>query len=207
MTTQRPARFKPRRWHAAFFARLVGNEPPRFRALRRRAVSGAAGRVLEIGAGVGANFAYYRAVDSVLATEPDPHMLRRARAAAAATGGRVDLLQAAAEALPLPDRSVDTVLCVLVLCTVQDPARALAELRRVLRPGGTLRFMEHVRGGSIAGVAHDVIAPVWRHFVGGCSPNRRTEVAIEAAGFRIVAHERRAMAPDTPLVIGAAVPR
>jgi SAM-dependent methyltransferase len=164
------AHFKPRRWHAAVFARQMRNEPPRFKALRRRLVSGASGRVLEVGAGIGSNFGYYGAVDVVFATEPDPHMLRRARTAAAEAPAAIRLVQCAAESLPLPDASIDTVVCVLVLCTVQDPMRALAEARRVLRPGGTLRFMEHVRGEGLAGVVHDVIAPAWRHFSAAVAP-------------------------------------
>jgi len=198
--------FKPHRWFAAFYARSTGREPAWLQTLRRVIVGPAAGRVLELGAGVGGGFTYYREATEVVATEPDPFMLRRAREAAGAAERPIALVQCVAEALPLPDASVDTVLSVLVLCTVQDPDRALAEARRVLRPGGTLRFVEHVRGGGLLGQTHDVIAPAWRYFVGGCNPNRRTEAAIASAGFEITRIRHRRVSVALPLIVGVARP-
>jgi SAM-dependent methyltransferase len=197
-------RFKAHRWHAAIYERLMRNEPPRMQALRRSVAGEAVGCVLEIGAGTGAGFRHYRAVEQVVAAEPDPFMIRRAVRPAKDAPVAVTLVRSAAEAIPLPDGSVDTVLSVLVLCTVQDPERALAEIRRVLKPDGTLRFLEHIRGEGLLGVAHDAIAPAWRHFVGGCNPNRRTEATIIAGGFQIAEIRRGSLAPGTPMIRGVA---
>jgi SAM-dependent methyltransferase len=207
VTRQPVQRFKPRRWHAAFYARYAGHEPPRMQELRRSVIGGGRDRVLELGAGTGAAFAYYRDVERVIATEPDPFMLMRARRAAAAASAPIVLLRAAGESLPLADASVDTVMSVLVLCTVQDPEQVLAEVRRVLRPDGTLRFMEHVRGNGALGLFHDVVAPAWRYFVGGCNPNRRTEETIAASGFEITAIEHRPLSTGLPAILGTAQPR
>jgi SAM-dependent methyltransferase len=96
------------------------------------------------------------------------------------------------------------VVCTLVLCTVDDRARALAEARRVLRPDGTLRFSEHVRGGGPAGRVHDLVTPVWRRVTPGCHPNRRTAGAIAAAGFALQRFERGRLMPGLPLIAGVA---
>lgn len=199
-------RFKPHRWHAAIYERYTRNEPPRMQALRRSVIGGAAGRVLELGAGTGAGLRYYRVAEQVIAAKPDPFMLRRAVGPATDAPVPVALVQAAAEAVPLASASVDTVLCALVLCTVPDPDHVLAEVRRVLRPGGTLRFLEHVRGEGLLGLAHDAIAPAWRHFVGGCNPNRRTEPTILANGFEIIHMQRGSLSPGSPVIRGVARP-
>lgn len=159
---------------------------------RRRSllVAGAAGTVLEIGGGLGANVPHYEGVERVLLCEPSPFM--RARLGPRLEGARVpvQVLDAPAEALPCPDGSVDTVVSVFVLCTVSDVTAALAEVRRVLRPGGRLCFLEHVRGGGWAGRWQDRIDPLWCRAAAGCHLNRRSEQAITVAGFAITDLER-----------------
>jgi ubiquinone/menaquinone biosynthesis C-methylase UbiE len=172
--------------------------------LRRAVAGGAGGSVLEIGAGTGAGFPHYSAAERVIAAEPDPFMLRRARQPAQEAPVPVILIRALAEALPLADASVDTALCALVLCTVQDPDQAVAEVRRVLKPGGTLRFLEHVRGDGLLGLTHDAIAPAWRHFVGGCNPNRRTEGVIGGDGLEIVELRQESLGLGLPAIRGVA---
>jgi ubiquinone/menaquinone biosynthesis C-methylase UbiE len=148
------------RWFAAIYD-LVNRSAERrvLGPVRRSLLDEATGLVLEIGAGTGANLPYYRAADRVIAAEPDPFMLRRARRRAAAAPRPVVLVQCAAEALPVRDGAVDQVVAALVLCSVEDEARALAEARRALRPGGALRFMEHVRAGGHLGRLQDALTP------------------------------------------------
>ena len=168
---------------------------------RRELVGPAAGRVLEIGAGTGHSFAHYgEAAERVVAIEPDAHMLARAEARAAERGdGLVELRQLDAERLPFADASFDTAIASLVLCSVDSPPAALAELRRVLRPGGTLRFYEHVRSESPLGArGQDAVTPVWRRVAGGCHPNRDTVAEIERAGFRVTELRRTKVGPPVP---------
>lgn len=172
--------------------------------IRRRLAGSASGRVLEVGVGTGANLPYYGpAAGLVVAVEPDPFMLRRAARRARALRAAARLCQAEAEALPFADGTFDTVVVSLVLCSVGDQAAALAEARRVLRPGGTLRFLEHVRHEGWLGRLQDLVTPIWRRAGAGCHPNRRTEQAIRGAGFRIETIERRP-AGLTPLLLGEA---
>jgi len=119
-----------------------------FAARRRRLLADAEGAVVEIGAGTGLSFRHYPAGIEVVATEPDPHMLKAARKAARKAKVKLTLQQAPAEALPLGDGSVDTVVSILVLCSVPDQAAALAEANRVLKPGGRLLLLEHVRAAD-----------------------------------------------------------
>lgn len=174
-------------------------------SLRRWVVGEAHGRVLEVGAGTGLSFPYYARDVQLVATEPDPHMLRRARRRAAALGLAVDLHDAPAEALPFPDASFDAVVCALVLCTVGDLPRALAEAGRVLRPGGELRFVEHVRGQGWQARAQDLVTPLWRRVGAGCHPNRATVDAIRAAGFRATRLEEHPLPVPGPIVAGVAL--
>ncbi len=163
--------------------------PRRWSALwkRRVAVVGEAeGRVLDLGVGNGLNFECYRRATFVVGVDPDPHMLRRAGPRLAAATVRKGIIQAPAEALPFRDASFDTVMATFVLCTVQDPAAALREARRVLRPGGALRFLEHVRSPSPRMAAfQDRIQPLWSRLFAGCHPNRDTLAAIRAHGFTV----------------------
>ncbi|MDX1659682.1 MAG: methyltransferase domain-containing protein [Nitriliruptorales bacterium] len=155
---------------------------------RARTAGAARGRVLEIAAGTGAMFRHYppEEVEGVVATEPDPDMLRRARGRAQDAPVPVELQLADAQALPFEDQSFDTVLVALSLCTIPDPVAALSEARRVLRPDGRLVFLEHVRSrrGWVASLQH-ALTPVWRQVAGGCHLDRDTVSAIERAGFEI----------------------
>ncbi len=132
-------------------------------------------------------------------------MMQRAAKKLAELGRtNVTLEQTAAEHLPR-DATFDFVVSTLVLCTVDDVPQSLAEIRRVLRPGGQLRFIEHVRGTGFVGRTQDFIKPVWGYFGAGCNPNRRTEDALRAAGFEVQVTERRKIMGFAPLIGGHAV--
>jgi ubiquinone/menaquinone biosynthesis C-methylase UbiE len=154
---------------------------------RQQAVSAAEGRVLEIGAGSGLNLPLYAGlVNSVIGLEPSPELLRMARSRAASAVVPVSLLDASAEAIPLDTGSVDTVVTTWTLCTIPDISRALSEMRRVLKPGGVLLFVEHGRAPE-PGVARwqDRLDPLWSHLAGGCHLNRKIDDLLIQAGFRI----------------------
>jgi len=156
---------------------------------RRWLVGGARGRTLDLGSGTGRNLPLYPAGVQVVGVEPSAAALPRARRRAPG----VLLVRASAEALPFRDGVFDTVVAGLVLCSVSDPSRALAEARRVLRPDGELRALEHVRSRHPWRARfQDAIQPAWTWFAGGCHPNRDTERSVETAGFVIGADERRA---------------
>lgn len=182
--------------HHPLFARfythvLARNEPAELRAFRDELLAGLAGRVVEVGAGSGANFPHYPStVTEVVAVEPEDYLRDQARAATPKAPVRVTVLDGVADALPLEDASCDAAVACLVLCTVPDQASALAELRRVLKPGGELRFLEHVRGSTprMARAQRFVDRTFWPRAFGGCHTARDTVGAIEAAGFAI---ERR----------------
>ena len=177
---------------------------------RRRLLAGLTGRVLEVGAGNGLNFLHYPAtVTEVLATEPEPYLRRLALAAARQAPVPIRVVDGTAEALPAPDGAFDAVVASLVLCTVADPEQALAEVCRVLRPGGRLRFYEHVRAEDPRLARwQDRLERPWGWLVGGCHPNRDTVAAITAAGLRLVQLDRfdlPAMPPlARPHVLGVA---
>lgn len=155
---------------------------------RRDALAGARGRLLVVGVGPGRDLDHVPpGVTEVVAVEPNPAMRRYATprvASLRARGVRAALVSAVGESLPLPDRSVDSALVSLVLCSVDDPAAVVAELRRVLVPGGPLLVLEHVRarGGPLARV-QDRLDPAWVRLAGGCHTNRRTRALLEAGGF------------------------
>ena len=168
--------------------------------IRKEITGGAKGRVLELGAGTGLNFEYYDAqATEVIATEPDPYMLERAERRAERAERPIVLHQAPAERLPFGDGTFDTVVSTLVLCSVDDPVRALREVRRVLKPSGELRFYEHVRFEHAFGAFwQDVIAPIWGWFSAGCHPNRDTAAAMREAGFELDQIELSKPAPPIP---------
>ncbi len=181
---------------------------------REALLAGLHGRVLELGAGNGLNFAHYPAtVTEVLAVEPEPHLRRLAAAAAAGAPVPVTVVDGVADRLPADDDSVDAAVASLVLCSVPDPATALAELARVVRPGGELRFLEHVRAATpgLARVQRALDATVWPFAAGGCHVHRDITAAVRAAGFSIReltplrVPDLRLAVPTTPHVLGAAV--
>jgi ubiquinone/menaquinone biosynthesis C-methylase UbiE len=152
---------------------------------RLRLLAGAAGSVLEIGGGTGANLPHYRDAGRVVVSEPDPFMRGRLRRKLARARVPVEVSESGAEDLPFRDGSFDAVVSTLVLCSVPNQEKALAEVRRVLRPGGRLLFIEHVRGeGSVARV-QDRVLPLWSRLFAGCHPNRDTLGSIQAAGFEV----------------------
>ena len=154
---------------------------------RKQTAGEARGRVLEIGAGTGFNFSFYGAqTERVTATDPDPFMLRRARSRANAASVEVEVQQASAEDLPFEDASFDTVVSTWVACSFKDPAKAFSEIRRVLRPGGELRFHEHVRSeNSLLAFGQDMVTPISRWLGAGCHQNRETVHYMREAGFEV----------------------
>ncbi len=156
---------------------------------RRWLVAGARGRTLDLGCGTGRNLPLYPSHVCAVGVDPGHDGLSRARRRAP----DALFVRAAAEALPFRDGVFDTVVAGLVLCSVSDPSRALAETRRVLRPDGELRALEHVRSRHPWGARwQDMIQPAWTWLAGGCHPNRDTERTVEAAGFVIGDEGRRA---------------
>jgi ubiquinone/menaquinone biosynthesis C-methylase UbiE len=181
---------------------------------RRRLLAGLAGRVIEVGAGNGLNFAHYPpAVTSVLAVEPEPVLRELARQAAENAAVPVEVVDGVAKRLPIEDASVDAAVACLVLCSVPDQVAALRELRRVLRPGGELRFLEHVRAETpgLRRVQRLLDATFWPMLGGGCHAGRDTVAAIENAGFtveradRLTFPESRIPLPASPHVLGTAL--
>lgn len=157
------------------------------RPFRERVIGAAEGRVLEIGVGSGMNLPFYRApVREVLALEPAPRLMSMAKRASRTTAIPVSYLEASAEAIPLDEHSVDTVVTTWTLCSIPQATIALAEMRRVLRPGGRLLFAEHGQAPD-ASVRRwqDRLTPAWRYIGGGCHLNRPIRAMIEGAGFRI----------------------
>jgi ubiquinone/menaquinone biosynthesis C-methylase UbiE len=184
---------------------------------RRELLRAARGVVLELGAGTGANLDHLDvlapAVTRWIAAEPTAPMLDRLHRRVEVVGGAhaidVEVLRAPAEALPLPDGSVDTVVSTLVLCTVGDLDRTLAEVRRVLRPGGQLLVLEHVAATGTALRAQRVAAPAWRILGRGCNLDRDTVAALDDAGFLDVTVTELEDGPSRtilPIVTGALAP-
>jgi ubiquinone/menaquinone biosynthesis C-methylase UbiE len=154
-------------------------------ARRAELLSGARGRVLEIGAGTGLNMEYYpESLDRLILTEPSEPMAKRLKERAAESPIETEVVIAPAEKLPVEDASVDTVVCALVLCTVEDPAVTLAEIKRVLAPGGQLLLIEHVRSESPDRAKwQDRLETPWRLYGNGCRCNRDTISIVSEAGF------------------------
>ncbi|GHG49518.1 class I SAM-dependent methyltransferase [Streptomyces griseocarneus] len=162
-------------------------------AHRRELLAGLSGRVIEIGAGNGLNFAHYPAtVSEVVAIEPERLMRRQAVETAVRAGVPVDVVPGVAEALPVKSEAFDAAVTSLTLCSVRDVRRSLAELRRVLKPGGELRFFEHglAQGRAAAGVQRALDRTVWPLLFGGCHTARDPLGAIEAAGFEVGVYRR-----------------
>ncbi|MBI2912406.1 MAG: class I SAM-dependent methyltransferase [Chloroflexi bacterium] len=204
------------RWFAAFYERMMnGAEKSFMRDVRLDVAGGARGSVLEIGCGPGFNFRYYGdGVTELIATDPDPFMLERARKRAAEVERAIRIEQARAEELPFEDSVFDTVVSTLNFCTIADPAKALTEVKRVLKPESQYRFYDHVRYDHAFGAFwQDLATPVWRWLGAGCHPNRDVAGLVQAAGFRIERLERHKpyppippMAFTRPHILGVAVP-
>jgi ubiquinone/menaquinone biosynthesis C-methylase UbiE len=179
-----------------------GRMEKHFAEYRRKALAHAHGRVLEIGGGTGFNLPYYPStIEELVVTEPAPGMLERARRRATTSALPVTVRQAPAEALPFEDASFDTVVSTLVLCSVDDPDRALAEIHRVLRLGGQLIFVEHVRWEDPERAKwQDRLERPWMVLADGCHPNRATLERIEAGPFDVVEVERTELKQSLPLV-------
>lgn len=189
-------------WGRAFSALydrcLQGSEDAGLRAMRAGLLTEARGRTVELGAGTGANAGLYPEGVDLLLTEPDPHMVKRLREKA---GGAVEVAQAPAERLPVAEGEADTVVATLVLCTVPDPAAALAEVARVLRPGGKFLFLEHVRAQE-PGLARwqDRLERPWRFLGDGCHCNRDTVATIEDSPLRLDRADRTQLPKSPPIV-------
>jgi ubiquinone/menaquinone biosynthesis C-methylase UbiE len=179
------------------------------RRRRRILVSAARGSVVEIGAGTGLNIAHYPdGIDDLVLLEPEPAMRRRLARRLRRHARPARIIDAPAERLPLADESVDTVVSTLVLCTVADPERALREIARVLRPGGQLLFVEHVRANSrLLAAWQDYLFRAWRGFAGGCCCNRPIGELMRACGLAVAADDAvwRGMPRIVhPLIVGRA---
>ena len=168
-----------------------------FRPFRRRVVGGASGRVLEVGVGAGDNLGFYpEATGELFALDPSARLLARARRRVP-SGRQVRFLEAGAEAIPLDDASMDTVVMTWTACSIPEPAAALAEIRRVLKPAGRLLFVEHGRSHDAA-VARwqDRLDPLWSRVAGGCHLTRDPIALLQHAGFEVVEqHQRYAKGP------------
>jgi ubiquinone/menaquinone biosynthesis C-methylase UbiE len=199
------------RLFAASYDRLLqGAEEGGLRKMRQELLAQASGRTIDLGAGTGVNLDLFpEAITELVMAEPDPHMLKQLRAKTKGRGG-VEVVQASAQELPFADDSFDTAVFTLVLCTVPNPALALSEAARVLRPGGRLLFIEHVRAAE-ASLARwqDRLEKPWRFIGDGCHCNRDTVATIEASPLRLgqVGHAQMPKAPPIvrPLVSGVAV--
>ena len=197
---------KGHKWFAAIYDRQMAMAEKRWLAnVRKELVGTATGKVLEIGAGTGANFSYYPADAEVIATEPDTYMAEKARRKLQESGkARIELREAPAEELPFDDNSFDIVIGTLVLCSVRSQKKALSEIRRVLRPGGQFRSYEHVRyRNPIGAFFQDLVQPVWSWCGAGCHPNRDTLRSIKDAGFEIEQAETKNTFPPVPPMICA----
>ena len=172
-------------FNAAFFSLMGPNLEWNMRRQKRRVFADLPTTVVELGSGVGANLRHLSAGSTLIAVEPNPHMHRRLRAAAERRGVHLDLREQVAERTGLPDASVDAVISSLVLCTVADPDAVLAEVRRILRPGGTYRFVEHVaaRPGTPTRWLQRAFRRPWGWTFEGCSCERDLAAAVRAAGF------------------------
>lgn len=190
-----------------FFARLwlvmSGHEPEALKRLRRENLAGLTGRVLEVGAGTGTNFEFYPdTVTEVVAIEPERRLAERAQQAAAAARVPVTVSTDPVERFSAGE-PFDAVVCSLVLCSVDEPDAVLRQLHSMLRPGGELRYLEHIAGsGARARLQKVADATVWPRLLGNCHTHRHTEEAIVGAGFRVAGARREwTMPPWVPVPV------
>ena len=207
--TPQPARLWSRAFAVIYDPSLWIGEVAGMRRRRRELLGTARGRTLEIGGGTGLNLAHYPSdLTELIVAEPEAPMRKRLQRRAARAGRRVRVLDAPAERLPLEDASIDTVVSTLVLCTVEDPAAALGEIARVLRPDGRLLFIEHVRSDSrVLAWCQDRLARPWKRFAEGCHCNRPTASLMATSGLLVDTDQAkwRTMPPIVrPLIAGRA---
>jgi ubiquinone/menaquinone biosynthesis C-methylase UbiE len=158
---------------------------------RRRLVEDVTGHVLEIGVGSGSNLGYYRRAAQVWAIEPDAARAEAARKAGVQASVPVEVRVAPAEALPFEDNFFDNVVSSLVFCSVSHPEQALAEIERVLRPGGTLHMLEHVRPGFAPfALVAALVTPAWSQFAANCHLDRPTVELLKQQGWKVKIHRR-----------------
>ena len=197
---------------ARLWTTMSGHEPESLRRLRVANLAGLSGRVLEVGAGTGTNFEYYPAgVTEVIALEPERRLAEVAREAAAAAPVPVIVSTATIEEFGA-EQSFDAVVCSLVLCSVDDPDEVVRQLYSMLKPGGELRYLEHVAGVGLRAALQKVAdATVWPRLLGNCHTHRNTEASIAAAGFSVEGSRREQALPRwlpvpvSELAIGRAV--
>lgn len=201
------------RLFALYYPRLCAMaEAAGLREIRRDLISRARGRTLELGAGSGLNLDHYtESVDELIVSEPSPHMLRlleKALESDPPNVGSVRVEEGGAEELPFDDAGLDTVVGTFILCTIPEPAAALAEIARVLRPGGRYLYIEHVHAGddTLLGRVQDLIEVPHRYLAAGCHPNRRTEALLSDSPLEIerLAHfsQPRAVPSVRPSILG-----
>ena len=178
------------KWFSKFYDPLMAPcEKGKFLAIRRGLLDEAKGEVLEVGSGTGVNFPLYNSeqVSHVIAIEPSLDMQKRSMRRLERAQVPINLKEASAEHLPFKDEAFDTVVYTLVLCSVDCPAAALQEAKRVLKPGGQLLFFEHVRMEKKSlGWLQDKLTPVWKRMCDGCHLNRKTLETIKSTGFKII---------------------
>jgi ubiquinone/menaquinone biosynthesis C-methylase UbiE len=180
--------------------------------LRHELLAQARGRTLELGAGTGLNLEHYPdAVSELMLTEPDPHMIKRLRCRLEECGREATIIQAPAERLPFDAGAIDTVVSTWTLCTVDDPEAVLAEIARVLSPGGRFLFLEHVRSEDSERAARwqDRVTPFVRRAICGCRPNRRTLATVDASPLEIEdvrwGEQPKGSLPwEKPMIVGCA---
>lgn len=199
------------RFNGWFFDRFDGFIDLFIRPVKRRTYDDLPDEIVELGAGAGANFRYLKRGTRVVAIEPNRFMHPRLQRRARRYGIDVEIRPAMGEAIDLPDDSTNAVIASLVLCTVRDPDRVLAEIRRVLRPGGRFVFVEHVAApeGSWRHRLQVSVKRPWRYVFEGCEPDRHTAGVVSRAGFSQVTVDRHRMhspfVPANTLVAGTAV--
>jgi ubiquinone/menaquinone biosynthesis C-methylase UbiE len=200
-----------RLFSAVYDRGMKSSEEAGMRQRRHELLAQARGRVVELGAGTGLNLAHYpEGIESLTLVEPDPHMTKQLRPKLAGAGIDAEVVEAPAERLPFPDDSFETAVVTLVLCTVPDQSAVLAEIARVLEPGGQLLFLEHVRSRNPAlAKLQDRLEGPWRVLGDGCHCNRDTAAAMIASPLEMdqIAHDSLPKAPPIvrPLIRGRAL--
>jgi SAM-dependent methyltransferase len=192
-----------RRWFAAWYPWMMGGiERAGQAGFRHDQLVGATGRVLEIGAGNGFSVPHYPSdITELVLLEPNPAFREGLSELVRTLPVPATVVDGDAHELPFPDSSFDTVTASLVFCSVDDPARALAEVHRVLRPGGRFLFHEHVRGGSVRGVIQDLLTPFQRRLADGCRPNRDFESLLRSSPLDLVSLTHRRMPTWLPTIV------